>query len=626
MNMSAKFRERILRVLNFFYTTGLTLLYLVIIFTIIVCLDLLFNEKKDATKTLAYILMLTPQFIIFYILSKSLFPRLFEKGYKIDGIIIKREDFPQLYATIDEIRAMCKCPKIHVIALDYGNNAYIIEGSRSYLKKWKKRYLIIGIPILLLLNERELKSVIAHECSHLSKFHSRRTIRILDKMKDLVKKLDKLTKKGKYDSIKCKFIKQHIILLNDLYFQLSKEHELEADLVATKVVSKQSLINSLLKLDFYDGIFSNFFWNGITELNKTDQEIPDNVFFMMENSMKGSLEVPKEVYKKFLDEIRTYRSLPGSTHPSIVERAEALGASIPTLESSFNGDLISIFKDTYESSIRTLFKLEATNILNTMSLKWSEVSRQRWNEYYKYICDMRTSLQDLEAIGKDNALTHKQWVDKGFIIEELQNRDAALEVFREAEDADELNIGAKFHVARILLQNNENEGVEILKNLMEKDIQLIPDCCYLLVNYYLYNKNIPEAVNYYNFAVNFMNTNDEAKAERTYIYRSDEFIPHDLSSKTLDKIKAEILKYKEIKKAYISIKKLNLTKDFPVYVIALKYEKFYSKKKAELIQKDLNKVLNDTKILPWDFHIVQLTWKNINIEYNIDTMLNTRIL
>ncbi|MBC2581680.1 M48 family metalloprotease [Clostridium sp. DJ247] len=627
MEKSIKFKERALGILDTLSVVVMVLLYFILILLIFLFVHESFKSRHEmAVSIIVMIIFVLPLAILFYCLSRILFSIFFQKNDKLDGLVINRKEFPQLYKTIDEIRSMCKCPKIHVIALDYSNNAYIKEGSRFYLAKWKKRYLVIGVPLLLLLNERELKGVIAHECGHLSKLHSRSCHRISWKIIGLKKYLDKLKKKGKPNSMIGKMVKRYVIQLNNLYFQLSKNHELEADIIAAKVVSKQTLINSLIKMEFYDGIFSRYFWRNITELNKKQEKVLEDMFFMMEKAMKGNLEIPEEVYKSFLEGIRNYYSLPGSTHPSIVERAKSLSAAIPSLEGRFNGDLISIFKDNYESTIRTLFKGEADNILHNMSIKWAELSKDRWEEYYKYITGIKTSLKDMEAIEKEKGLDSKQWLDKGFIIEELDGSDSALEVFREAEKVDKKSVAARFHIARILLQKGEEEGVEIFKAIMEEDAQLIPNCCFHVVNYYLYNNNRTEAINYYYYAVNFMNTNEEAADERASLYISDEFLLHDLSAKTLEKIKNELLRYKEVKKVYIVMKKLNLTKDFPLYIIAVKYKRFSSRKTVKSIQDDICKVLHTEEILPWDFKVVPLNGKNLNIEYDTDSILGSRII
>lgn len=627
MNKKIRFKERLLATLDMLLTTGMVLLDSVILLLIIAFIDQgIIAEKDIAISILTSVIIVIPLAIVFFILSKALFPILFQKDNNADIFIIKREDFPKLYETIDEVRSICKCPKIHVVALDFNNNAYIREGSKFYLAKWKKRYLVIGVPLLLSLNERELKAVLAHECGHLSKVHGRSTYRISQKINKLLKRLDKLKKKGKPNSINARLIKRYIIVLNNLYFQLRKNHEFEADIVASKAVGKQALINSLIKMEFYDGIFNRYFWDYITKLNNTNEKAPEDIYFIMENAMKGNLEIPTEVYKNFLNQIKVYYSLPGSTHPSIAERAESLDAAVPTIDGSFNGDLLSIFRDDYESALRTLFRSESNSILTNMSLKWKELFEKQWNENYKYISDLKKSLQDLESIEKESGLTQKQRIDQAFLVEELDGINASLKIFKEAVKEDKLNITAKFHIARIFLLKDIEAGVEFFNTLMNEDAQLIPNSCYHLINYYLHNGNRSEAVRYYNYAVNFMKTNKEVLAERSNIYKSDDFLLHDLSSKTLDKIKQELEKHEEIKKAYIVVKKLTISKDFPLYIIAIKYKKSCKIKKIKSIQAKIIKGIYNEEILPWDFQIVPLTSKNINIEYNVDSIFGARIL
>lgn len=129
------------------------------------------------------------------------------------------------------------------------------------------------------------------------------------------------------------------------------------------------------------------------------------------------------------------------------------------------------------------------------------------------------------------------------------------------------------------------------------------------------------AAEYYHYAVEFMMTNDEVKQERASIKASDIFIPHDLASKTIEDLVNSLSKYKEIKKAYLVIKNVELSGPFPIYLIGIKY-RFGTFGKWKTIQSTL---LQDG-LIPWEHWIINLGGLNSKFEYIMNQVPGSRIL
>lgn len=547
-------------------------------------------------------------FVIAAGLVKGAFKALFLRLPKPQGVLLKKQEATELYALIKKIRKATRCPKIHYIMLNSEFNAFISERPSIGMFGWYRRYLVIGVPLLLTLTEEELKGVIAHECGHLSKAHGKSNVKIYRAKtvwENIAREFDKENTRGSF--LADGFIQRYLPALNSIYFSASKQHEYEADKISMAVVDKQTFINALLKVSLYSSLIENKFWSEMRRMSQNISNPVDDVFFRLENEAANF--IPEEIINSYVDNFMSYHSLPCSSHPSFVERMEALGALRPVIQPA---DV---------NALRKILKNKADNVLRICSKDWSTRALEKWTSYYNQTVDAKNRLSELEQMRSTQQLSANELLERAFIIERLEGTDKALEAFNTVKEIYPENIATEYNIGRLLTYQGSEEGVEVLKNVMAKDCQAIPDCCYNIVNYYCNRNEQDVASEFYHYAVKFMKTNDNVKNERSVLKTTDRFIPHDLSNETIQSIREKLLKHKKIKKAYVTIKHTELSYQFPVYMIGVKY-KLTSKKQRKKIQNELA----STNYLPWSCWLVTLNGKNTDVEYKMDQVIEARII
>jgi Zn-dependent protease with chaperone function len=509
-----------------------------------------------------------------------------------------------MYNFINDIRQKAKCPPIDTIMIDFDFNAFITEIPQIGMIGWNKRYLVIGFPLMLTLSVNELAAVVAHECAHLSNADGKTGVNIY-RARNLWSRIsDELKKVHKDRSFLIRvFMHRYIIALNNYYYKISKQQEYEADRTAALVTSKEAVASSLLRLNLYDTYLDAAFWNEVRQLNMNDEIIPDNIYLRLE---KASLQcLPDDFYAHFIDDILKYRSLPGDTHPSYIERIESLCAELP------------IIKAIQENSIRTIFQAKSDNVIGLCSRAWGQQVKDRWSEHYNQAQKARDRLADLKCAFKENSLDLSGRLEMIELIEQIQGIDDAItnlsEMKNDSPDCSEID----YNLGRLLLYKNDKDGIRLLEEVIKKDFQLIPACTYELVNYYCLENDPESAAEYYNLAEEVLETNEEIKSERENILNSDEFIPHDLSHNTILKLIESLSGYKEIEKAYVVIKYTELSYQFPIYVIGIRYKSC----KWDKIQDQLT----ESGLLPWTHWFTNLG-KNPELEYKFSMVPDSRIL
>jgi Zn-dependent protease with chaperone function len=549
-----------------------------------------------------------PILIFGFALLRGFFSALFSELPEPEGILLDRRNSPEFFKFLENIRHKANCPKIHYVKINLDFNAFITEQPTLGILGWYKRYLVIGLPLMLVFSKDELAAVLGHECGHLSKSHGKSGVKIYRAKLIWERIASELRKEGKDTAFFIKgFLYKYIPALNDILFRIGKQKEYEADKIGASVSSKHMLASALVRTHLYNAHLDLSFWPEIYKLNLTQYDAPQDLFFIMEKSLQEPLD--EDFKKALMESLLNYRSYPSSSHPSDIERIEALGVSVPEVT------------PLTTNSLRALFLDQADELIKICNQTWSNYVKENWRQNYKNATKLRTDLRDLNIMYKNNGLDQDQILERASIIESLEGSENALVAYTEAKSKYPENITIDYHIGRLMLENRKEEGIEILKKVMEKDCQLIPHCCFEAYNYYCYINQRDIAAEYYQYAVEFMMTNEEVKQERSSIKFSDVFLPHDLASKTVSDLVNTLSKYKEIKKAYIVIKSVELSNPFPIYIIGIKYKSGTFSK-----WKKIQSTLLESGLIPWEHWIVKLGGKNSELEYKMNQIPSSRIL
>ncbi len=580
--------------LGFLYPVFLILLTTLFIFLIVgYALD-----SERITSSMTKIVIFLGGFLVFMItnLIKGLFYKFDEPvGHKID-----EQSAPQLFSLLYQIKREIHGAKIHQVIIDNQLNAYIEEVPRLGVFFGYRRTLVIGLPLLLALNEKDLGAVLAHEYAHFSKKHGKWRARIFRSYRMWKKIYDDYKKTEKKNFLISKFSYWYLPKINDILFFTQKRDEFEADALAARISGNQTVADSLIKLRIYDVKLQRFY-SEISKIADQSSEPVQNYFSLMEASFRAPLSI--DLINAILESIREHKTLPFHTHPSTSERIAAIKASIRVPDETG--------LPAYSTLIGTADML---NILNGMYVKNITES---WHQRYQKLQEDINIRHTLDKSLEGGSLDSKDTLTRGLLIERYEGTSEALSAFEEGMKTYPDYLPLKYHYNRLLLNTDRELAEEALTNIMNEDAQLIPHVCLELMNHHLHHQNREKALEYYYYAIRFMETNEEAKKERSTL--SGNLIPHDLSDTTLSNLIESCKKYRQIKKVYVAILDLKLTQDFPLYAIGISYK--CSRKKAVRIQQ----ALMDQNPIRWEVFYFPIN-RNRAWELKLMALPNSRIL
>lgn len=93
--------------------------------------------------------------------------------HQTPGERLSREEAPRLHAAADEIAARLGTGRIHEVRLTDEFNAGALEAPVRWQPWRRRRILLVGMPLLALVDVPTLRGVLAHELGHFSRRHGR---------------------------------------------------------------------------------------------------------------------------------------------------------------------------------------------------------------------------------------------------------------------------------------------------------------------------------------------------------------------------------------------------------------------------------------------------------------------
>src|SRR5262245_15238202 len=169
------------------------------------------------------------------------------------GLELERRDFPQLFATIDELRTAARAPPVHSVLLTNELNAAIVQIPRLGLFGWQKNYLLLGLQLLQLLSEQEFRAVLAHEFGHLSGAHGRFGAWIYRVRASWARLAAALQAEEHWGSfLFVPFFSWYAPKFAAWSFVQARQQEYEADRLAAETVGPKSIAGALVRLRIKD--------------------------------------------------------------------------------------------------------------------------------------------------------------------------------------------------------------------------------------------------------------------------------------------------------------------------------------------------------------------------------------
>lgn len=285
------------------------------------------------------------------------------------GECLASAEAPALHAEVDRIRRQIGARPLDGIFIDGELNAAAVHLPRAAGLLPGRHYLILGLPLLQLLDRNELAAVVAHEFGHFQADHGRFPAWIYRVRLAWRRVAVQLEGRSFAAQIPLRvFLRWYVPRLEALSLVVARQQELAADAVAARVAGPAAAGRALARIALASEWLERCFW-------------PD-----LERSAFSQGYPPLDVQRRVADALASHRAaarpLPRSlllreldlldTHPTLGRRLQALDAGIEVLPAAA------------EIAAHTLLDQVALQRLeDRLSRAWRDRQRTDWAERHQ---------------------------------------------------------------------------------------------------------------------------------------------------------------------------------------------------------------------------------------------------
>lgn len=519
----------------------------------------------------AVLLMLLAKKIIFvipvmiFIIVKALWVTFDPpKGYEL-----KAKEYPALFKELKYLTKKLATPPIHQVILTPEYNAGILQTPRLGIFGWYKNTLFLGLELLMSMTPEQARSVIAHELGHLSGKHSRFSgwiYRIRLSWQRIMDGLDVDDNMGV--NLMRWFFDWYAPKFAAYSFALARANEYEADKIAAKLTSRQVTAEALVNSHIVHDYLSENYWRPFFKNADETPQPAVSPYRELQVFLQTSQFDP-EIMKNEIRRAMAVKTGHVDTHPALRDRLEALHSEPAPPEP------ISL------SAAAAWFKTRLTNVIKDFDKEWYKNNAPKWQERYRYVSQARSKLQMLNAKDVKQLNTDELW-QLAALTEEFQPAVDCLPLYQLFRARQPDNADADFAVGRLLLTRNDENGVDVMKQVLEKNSYLKLNACEWLVHFYKQRNDAATAKSWQKQADRQMDINAAADRERQLITAEDHFIKPARPSDTEKFFTQQIKKIKGVSHAWLAEKRMQHYPDWKTYIVIV--EKGLLDQEAKLVK------------------------------------------
>ena len=471
------------------------------------------------------------------------------------GREVTRAETPRLFDCLDELRARCKSRSFDRVFITPELNASVVEEPRLGVFGWWKKSLMIGLPLLDVLNKHELRAVLAHEFAHLGGRHAR----LGHWVYRLRRSWDNLFASQFNRPVYENEVSGRILLRSCLQwfwprfnapaFVLSRSCEYMADSVAAEAAGPETIASALCRLDTYHDVLTEKFWPDLWQLAVKNEEPPADVFHRIPAFIrgKGVADLPL-LLGRSLQAVSDH----ADTHPCLADRVLALNPGFTP------ASLLALLNSIpLNSAARDLLGPAENTIRTDLNAIWRDQVRENWKLSYSRGVSLDHRLRALETSVPSHVTADAETLwDKARVSIELHGDDPTEPLLRQVLELNPAHAFANFTLGRILLKRHQLEGEPLLERAIAENEDLLQPACDLLYDFHRARGDtarlaaIRERLDRHDAAL------ASSLKERQEVTASDTFIPHTLTPSELTHLTTLLCSRPEIVHAWLAQKQL----------------------------------------------------------------------
>jgi Zn-dependent protease with chaperone function len=456
-------------------------------------------------------------------------------------------DAPVLEAEIERLRLAAGAPPLEAVVIDSDLNAGAASLPRLLGLLGDRHYLVIGLPLMRLLDAAELSAVIAHEFGHFRGGHGRFSGWIYRVRTSWYRLIDAMARSGAALSrVFLKFFDWYVPYFNAYSFVLAREDEYEADAVSARVAGEAARVSALLRIAHAAQWIELRFEPTLQARMRAQAQPPVQFNAMLAATLR---ELPPIDIARLLASAERENDLT-DTHPTLPQRVSAVGA-IPALREQ---DVAAI----------AMLGESLPRIERRLDEDWRNDRKTAWAERYAAAAPDR---QRLDALERRDELDPAETLQYAQLVESLRPDIDPLRFYQRAIERTPDSATARFRAGVLRIEAGDAAGVEQLRHAMTLDAGAIRPVFDKLRAYERDGTLSPTVVD-------ALAALREAFAERAKLLEAregvaedDDLIAHDLDAAALDGLRESLTRVDQVGQAWLARKRFDLAEEPAHYAL-----------------------------------------------------------
>ena len=474
-----------------------------------------------------------------------------------DGVRVRADEAPELFALVREIRKELQAPRVHQVRFVGGFTAALAQVPRLGVVGPYRNTLVIGLPLLQALPLEEARAVLAHELGHLSRRHGRLGGWAF-RSRETWARVDFVLRASRWTSFLFgAFLRWFIPTFDQATFALAQAHEFEADRASVRIAGADATTSALARtvvgMAFLDESLAPELWK-----RADDEPAPPGFVSAAARELRDAAE--HEDAERWLVDALDARPDASSTHPTLRERLEALGFDPERVRP--RPPRVSV------SAAETLLSPElAESLTQALDERMRELIAEEWEEQHQGAQESAAKLSELEDKGPWRELPTEELAEYAGLVSRLRGVEAAEAAWERVLELEPSSGSALLALGEIHAKRGDADAVDLLERAARAEPVWAAAAHLIAGEAHAKAGRRREAAEARHRAEDADAEFWEGMAERSSFNEDSHLAPHDLPEDVVASI-AALFDRREIARAYLARKVSETLGDrYPVYVI-----------------------------------------------------------
>jgi hypothetical protein len=407
------------------------------------------------------------------------------------GLMLQVEQFPALQAQLQKLQEHYQVKPVSRITITERFELRVIYTPRFGLPFWPTATLCIGMPVLQCLSAKQLGCLLAGQLGQHASPYSR-WLHQLNKLQQLFKGYRLYFDKG------ASWLQWPLRLLFRLYQPFyhsasifaSQWDELEADRYSLELYHGEELLEAMLSYIACQQFLQRQYWPEV--VNRLQKEPPQKA--LPHTRMSG-------VIRRALASGKTNALL----HEQFKMGFDGKNRTIPLKRRMENigYDTLKAPSVLIKNASHELLGQGEKKIIDFMDKLWVSRNLADWKKVQQKRNQKRLALQQLQKQSDNRLLSADELWKQARLTEKLHGETKAAPYYKALLQKNPKHARGLYAYGRILLRQQDSNGIRLLEQAMQEEAALTPQACMLLFKFLVKQNQKQRAMLYRNRALSF---------------------------------------------------------------------------------------------------------------------------